>query len=186
METGDVENKEELVEEVSAESPAADGGEEGSSPEAEASVAGEEGAFENGDQMSRLEARLAKLTGGGAGAPEGGESGGREVSAATIGRMLGLATASELKLMEGKIDLLSTRVNNMTVRMEKVISILGGAPTGSDLERVDMQIGSLRVMLREAFNLKDTGDVPPRETPGPGERGDKPITSAKIMTNTDE
>jgi hypothetical protein len=100
--------------------------------------------------------------------------------------MMGLATASELKLMEGKLDLLSTRVNNMTVRMEKIIGILGGAPTGSDLERIDMQIGSLRSMLREAFQLKDSGGVPAKETPGPGEKGDRPITGAKIVTNTDE
>ena len=176
METGETE-----VEEVEA----AEEESEGAEPTGEAP----EGASEAEDPGSKLEARLAQITGGqtGNGSTESGsDAAAREVSATTVGRMLGLATGSELRLMEGKIDLLSTRVNNMTVRMEKVISTLSQAPTGSDLERIDMQIGSLRVLIREAFNLKDSGEVPPRETPGPGERGDKPITGAKIVTNTDD
>lgn len=73
----------------------------------------------------------------------------REVSASTIGRMMGLATALDLKLLEGKLDLLASRVNNLTIRMEKVLSMLGQTPTGSDMERIDVQIGSLKTLMKE-------------------------------------
>jgi len=99
---------------------------------------------------------------------------GREVTAATIGRMMGLATGAELKLMEGKIDLLSTRVNNLTTRMEKVLNTLTKMPTGADLDRVDVQIGSLRTLIKDV--LSDV--VAERET-----GKDKKIAGTKIMTN---
>jgi hypothetical protein len=83
-----------------------------------------------------------------AGAPEAPRV---EVSAATVGRMLGLASASELKLLEGKVDLLSSKVNAIAVRIEKILSVLNSAPTGGDLERIDMQIGSIKTMVKEAI-----------------------------------
>lgn len=75
-----------------------------------------------------------------------------EVSASAVGRMMGLATTSDLRLLEGKIDLLSTRISNVLVRLEKAISIVQNAPTGSDLERIDVQMGSLKTMLKEVLS----------------------------------
>ncbi|RMG42906.1 MAG: hypothetical protein D6719_05125 [Candidatus Dadabacteria bacterium] len=74
-----------------------------------------------------------------------------EVSAATIGRMMGLATASDLMLLDNKIDLLMTRVGNLTTRMERVVSTLNDAPTGSDLERIDVQIAALRTLIKDVL-----------------------------------
>lgn len=76
---------------------------------------------------------------------------GRDMSAQSIGRMMGLATVSDIKLFEGKIDLIGTRVSNMAVRMDKVIKTLEGMPTGSDLERIDVQIGALRTLIKEVL-----------------------------------
>jgi hypothetical protein len=72
-----------------------------------------------------------------------------EVSAATVGRMLGLATAAELRLVEGKLDLVLTKVSTLTVRLEKLQSALAALPNGSDLERIDVQVGMIRNMLRD-------------------------------------
>ena len=72
-----------------------------------------------------------------------------EVSAATIGRMLGLASMRELTLLDGKLDLVMSKVNNMTVRLERILTLMGSAPTGKDLERIDVQIAGLRTQLRE-------------------------------------
>lgn len=74
-----------------------------------------------------------------------------EVSAATIGRMMGLATVSDLKLLDSKVDLLATKISTITVKLDRAITILSGAPTGSDLERIDVQIGSLRSSIKEAL-----------------------------------
>ena len=86
----------------------------------------------------------------------GADRAGRELSALTIGRMMGLATVQELALIESKIDLMATKVGNLTVRMEKVISSLANAPTGADLERIDVHIGALRTLIKEV--LGDASD----------------------------
>lgn len=104
-----------------------------------------EGSSVSASALEETKQKVEKLTKEGAGAP-------REVTAATIGRMMGLATTVEIKLLEGKIDLLSTRLNNLGVKLEKMSGLLQGAPTGSDLERIDVQIGSLRSMLRESLD----------------------------------
>ena len=85
-----------------------------------------------------------------------------EVSAATIGRMMGLVTAAEFKLLEGKVDLLVTKLTGAVMKVEKVLQILGGAPTGADLERIDVQIGSLKTLIKEVLGDKseDEGKTP--------------------------
>ena len=80
-----------------------------------------------------------------------------EVSAATIGRMMGLASTRELTLLDGKLDLVMSKVNNLTVRLDKVLSVLSSAPTGKDLERIDVQIAALRTMLREGVTAGAAG-----------------------------
>lgn len=80
----------------------------------------------------------------------------REVSAATVGRMLGLATISDLKLLDSKIDLLATKITGMTLKVDKALTILASAANASDLERIDVQIGSLKTIIRDAMQtLKD-------------------------------
>ena len=79
-----------------------------------------------------------------------------EVSAQTIGRMLGLVTVSELKVLEGKLDLVVTKLSSVMVKVEKAVSTLAGMPSGSDLERIDVQIGALRSMIRDVMSNIDT------------------------------
>ena len=74
-----------------------------------------------------------------------------DVSAITIARMMGLATLGEVKLIENKVDLLSTKLSTVLVKLEKVTTVLAGVPTGADIERVDVQVGALRQMIREAL-----------------------------------
>ncbi len=77
---------------------------------------------------------------------------GRDVSAATIGRMMGIATISDLKLVESKLDLMATKVANVTTRLEKALALLARMPTGADLERIDVQIGALRNLIRDTMS----------------------------------
>lgn len=79
------------------------------------------------------------------------EDGRGDVTAATVARMMGVATASELKLVEGKIDLLATKLAGFGVRLEKMLTILNRAPTGADLERIDVQIGSLKALIKDSL-----------------------------------
>ena len=85
-------------------------------------------------------------------APKNGEAKPAEVSASTIGRMMGLVTNTEFRLLEGKVDLLTTKVATMTMKMDKILGILGSAPTGADLERIDVQIGGLKTLIKDVLD----------------------------------
>jgi|GEM_PF-1832983 len=75
----------------------------------------------------------------------------REVAASTITQMMGIATRSEIELLEGKIDLLTSKINTLTIRLEKISTTLQKTPTGSDLERIDVNIGGLKTLIRDAL-----------------------------------
>ncbi|MCB0309801.1 MAG: hypothetical protein KDD42_01120 [Bdellovibrionales bacterium] len=81
----------------------------------------------------------------------------REVSATTIGRMMGLATYADLELITTKLDLFSTKINGMATRMEKVMEAVKGMPSGADLERIDVQIASLRTLIRDTLKQMTGG-----------------------------
>lgn len=74
----------------------------------------------------------------------------QEVTAATIGRMMGLATVSDLRLLDSKIDLTSAKITGISTKMEKALTMLNSAPTASDLERIEVQIGGLKTTMKEA------------------------------------
>ena len=75
----------------------------------------------------------------------------REISAATIGRMMGLATISDVRMLESKVDLLSTKLSTLTLKLDKLATTASQFPSGSDLERIDVQIGSLKNLIRESL-----------------------------------
>lgn len=100
-----------------------------------------------------------------------------EISAATIARMMGLATVSETKLVESKVDLLTAKLNAVQVKLEKALAMLGNVATGADLERVDVQVGALRQLIREVMagvEIKKSEEIP--------EEGKKPGT--RIQSNS--
>lgn len=126
-----------------------------------------ESTSNNGDPQAKIESRLASARiedpdGEVTNVEDGAKS--REVSALTIGRMMGLATKADLDLFGKKLDVMAGRVNNMTVRMEKVLAAVANAPTGSDLERIDVQIGALRSMIKD---LMISGVISPEEEAPP-------------------
>lgn len=92
------------------------------------------------------------------------EDGRPDVSATTLARMMGVATAADLKLIEGKIDLMSSRMTAVTMRSEKILTMLGNMPTGGDLERIDVQIGALRGMIKDLLATMQ-GETPKKPTP---------------------
>ncbi|MDZ4784596.1 MAG: hypothetical protein SGJ02_00835 [bacterium] len=73
-----------------------------------------------------------------------------DVSASTVVKMMGLATSSELKLIEGKLDLLSGRLGNFNIRLERVMTQLNNLPSANDFERLEAHFSSLRSLLKDA------------------------------------
>lgn len=93
-----------------------------------------------------------------------------EITAATLGRLMGLATMSELKLLEGKIDLMASKLNNIMVRVDRMIAQCNAIPTGADLERIDVQIGALKALIRDTLaqlaGKELSSEQPPAKRPG--------------------
>lgn len=75
-----------------------------------------------------------------------------EVSAATIGRMMGLATLTDLRLLDSKVDLLATRLTGITLKVDKMLTMLTSVPNGNDLERIDVQIASVKQLMRDLLS----------------------------------
>jgi len=94
-----------------------------------------------------------------------------EIGAATLARMAGLATSSELKIIDGKMDLLAGRVANLTIRVERALTMLGNLPSGNDLERVDVGVANIRTMIQELVNAAGLG-----QTDSPDDK----VTKAKL------
>ena len=84
----------------------------------------------------------------------------QELSASAVGRLMGLASSDEMRVLEGKIDLLTQRLAVMAAKLEKLTQVVGNAPTGADLERIDVQVGTIKALVRDfvesARDEKDT------------------------------
>lgn len=108
-----------------------------------------------------------------------GQPTGREVSASTIGRMMGLATLAEISLLESKLDAMGSRLNSFGQRLDKILAWIGRAPTGTDLERIDVQIGALRSLIKDTMAGVAADSAGARESGSASKKG-----GVKIMTNT--
>jgi hypothetical protein len=73
-----------------------------------------------------------------------------EVSAQTIARMMGIASTTDLQLLEGRLDLLASRVSTLMMKVDKVLASLGTLASTGDIGRLETQIASMKSILREA------------------------------------
>jgi hypothetical protein len=72
-----------------------------------------------------------------------------EVSAATITRMMGIASSNDLRLLEGRLDVLTSKVAGLVAKVERVLSMFSSLPTSSDIDRLELQVGTMKSMVRE-------------------------------------
>jgi hypothetical protein len=103
------------------------------------------------DVVEKMEERGTTTTSA-PGVSAGGATGaGRmEVSAQTIARMMGIASATDLQLIEGRLDLLTSRVSTLMMKVDKVLASLGAVASVGDIGRIETQIASVKSMLRDA------------------------------------
>lgn len=73
----------------------------------------------------------------------------REISMGTVVRLMGLATDSEVKLLETKIDTLNTKVATLTNKFERLASELQHLLCKEDLERIDLQLAEIRALTKK-------------------------------------
>jgi hypothetical protein len=108
-----------------------------------------------------------------------------DVSAATITRMMGIATVTDLKLLESRLDLIGSKVTTVVAKLDRVMSTVNGLPNGSDMDRLEIQLGSIKSVMKEILEAVSSGN--------PGEAGMKSGTQEQgrklregIRTNSDE
>ena len=122
------------------------------------------------------------------GKPEGKPATGgakTEVSASTIARMMGLPTSSDFSLLDGKLDLIATKVNALTAKLERLSTSLNSIPSASDLDRIDIQIGSLKTLIREALNASSAAQSTAAE-PSKESKEQSQALRAGIRSNSTE
>lgn len=80
-----------------------------------------------------------------------------EVSAQTITRMMGIPTTTDIKLLEGKIELLSTKLNGITAKVERILTVLNSMPSAGDIDRMELQMGAIKALVREVVDVLASG-----------------------------
>lgn len=143
---------------------------EGSSQqEADPAVASEQGSATSDAQGAKASgpsssAAVTPVPAGALGATGTVTEGPRvEVSAATVTRMMGIATAADLRLLEGRMDLLASKVTGLLTKVDRVLSMFNSVPSSSDIGRLEIQIGALKSMLREILEVSDTANAQKRQ-----------------------
>jgi hypothetical protein len=82
-----------------------------------------------------------------------GAAGRMEVSAQTIARMMGIASATDLQLIEGRLDLLTSRVSTLMIKVDKLLVGLGAVASVGDIGRLETQIAAIKSLLRDATDV---------------------------------
>jgi hypothetical protein len=67
--------------------------------------------------------------------------------------MMGIASTSDLRLLEGRIDLLTAKVSGLMTKVDRVVSMFGSTPSASDIDRLEIQIGTLKGLIKEVLEV---------------------------------
>lgn len=109
-----------------------------------------------------------------------------DVSAATVARMMGIASTSDLRVIEGRVDLLTSKVAAILTKMDRCLSMFSSVPTASDIGRLEVQIAAVKSMMKE---LLDSVGAP---VGGAKDQADKQVAAEQsrklregIKTNTE-
>ena len=106
-----------------------------------------------------------------------------DVSAATVTRMMGIATVTDLKLLESRMDLLTAKVTTVVAKVDRILTSVNSLPNGSDMDRIEIQLGSVKAVMREVLEALDgTGST--AGTKGAAAEQSKKIRDG-IRTNSD-
>ena len=62
---------------------------------------------------------------------------------------------------EGKgkiVDLLTAKVTNVLTKVDKIASTVNALPSGSDMDRLEIQLGSIKAVMKEILESVSSGD----------------------------
>lgn len=75
-----------------------------------------------------------------------------DVSAATVARMMGIASTNDLRVIEGRVDLLTSKVAAILTKMDRCLSMFSSIPTASDIGRLEVQLAAVKSMMKELLD----------------------------------
>jgi hypothetical protein len=74
--------------------------------------------------------------------------------------MLGIATSSELRLLEGRLDLVTAKMAGMVTKLDRVLALISSVPSAADIDRLEAQIGGLKGLIREVLEQTTPSTAP--------------------------
>ncbi len=83
--------------------------------------------------------------------PERRATGGREVTVNTLVHLLGVSTATQVSVLEAKVDDLSAQMSLVLSKLERLSNNLQQSKSEATLDRVDYQLSDLRALLKKVF-----------------------------------
>ncbi len=79
------------------------------------------------------------------------QAAGRDVPVSSVVHLMGIATSSQVGLLENKLDTLSTKLTSVTMKLEKVSSQLDSIQSGSSFDRIDFQLNDIKTILKKVL-----------------------------------
>jgi hypothetical protein len=74
--------------------------------------------------------------------------------------MMGIASTNDLRLVEGRVDVLTSKVAALLVRVEKVLSMFNSLPKSADIDRLEVQMSTVKSMIRELSENIEGSQLP--------------------------
>lgn len=79
-----------------------------------------------------------------------GESNRTEVSAQSLTRIMGIASVSDIQLLEGHLEVISSKLATLTSKADKILAALNNVASAADVSRIETQVTSIRAGIKEA------------------------------------
>ncbi|MDD2943397.1 MAG: hypothetical protein PHC51_10585 [bacterium] len=73
---------------------------------------------------------------------------GRDVTVSSLLHLMGLPTVGSIELLEKKVDILSSKLASITVKIDRLVAQVNKTAGESYLDRIDYQLSELRTILK--------------------------------------
>jgi hypothetical protein len=77
--------------------------------------------------------------------------------------MMGIASTNDLRVLEGRIDLLTSKVAAILTKMDRCLSMFSSVPSASDIGRIEVQLAAMKSMIRELTDAVGSPISPSKE-----------------------
>ena len=105
----------------------------------------------------------------------------RDIPISTLVHLLNLPTASQMSLLEGKVDVLTGKISAVLSRLERVSSELEVVKNDATVDRIDFQLAEIRSLLKKVLGGTPGGEQADKKSERPKTEKAKP----KVLSSDD-